>query len=114
LKKIDLGQTISMLATGEHVMNAGATTARRVAYEAAVAALLVGLYGCARERMYAHVESTPAAVISAEAAEEVPISPRSGRERAAEAARHCDGPSGDESAPGSRVVECAREGEYIR
>ena len=103
-----------MLATGEHVVNASATTVRRVAYGAGVAALLVVLYGCARERMYAHVGSTAAAVISAEDAEEVPISPGSGLERAAEAARHCDGPSGDERAPGSRVVECARGGEYIR
>ena len=95
-------------------MNAVMITARRLAYGTGVAALLVGLYGCAREPMYAHVETTPAAVISAEDAEEVPIYPRSGRERAAEAARHCDGPSGDERAPGSRVVECAREGEYIR
>ena len=107
MKNIDLGQTISMLATGKHVVNASATTARRVAYGAGVAALLVGLYGCAREGAYANVESTPAAVISVEDAEEVPIAPRSGRERAAESEnRPCDGPSRDPRAPGSRVVDC--------
>ncbi len=95
-------------------MNAVTTTARRVAYGAGVAILLLSLYGCARERMYAHVESTPEAVISAEDAEEVPILETSGRERAAEAARRCEGPSGDQSVPGSRVVQCAGERGFIR
>ena len=87
-------------------MNAVTTTARGVAYGAGIAALLLSLYGCARERLYAPVESTPGAVISAEDAEQVPIQGVSGRERAAEAARGCEHPSGDEHVPGSRVVEC--------
>ncbi len=84
-------------------MNAVTTTARRVAYGAGVAALLLSLYGCARERMYAHVEPTTEAVISAEDAEQVPIQDRGPRERAA---RPCEGPFGDERTPGSRLVGC--------
>ncbi len=75
-------------------MNAVTTTARRVAYGAGVAALLVSLFGCARERMYAHVESTTEAAINAEDAEQVPIQGQSARERAAENARDCRSPAG--------------------
>ena len=95
-------------------MNAVTITAHRVAYGAGVAMLLLSLYGCARERIYVHVESPPEAVISTEDAEEVPIRDTSGSDRAAEAARHCDGPSGDQSVPGSRVVQCAGERGFIR
>ena len=75
-------------------MNVVTTTAHRVAYGAGVAALLIGLYGCARERMYAHVEFTTEAAINAEDAEQVPIQGQSARERAAENARNCRSPAG--------------------
>ncbi len=87
-------------------MNAVMITARRVAYQAGIAVLLLSLYGCARERIYAPVESTPGAVISAEDAEQVPIQALGGRDRAPGNAGRCDGPSGDPTVPGSRVVEC--------
>ncbi len=84
-------------------MNAVTTTARRVAYGAGFAALLLSLYGCARERMHAHVESPPEAVISAEDAEDVPIQDQSARDRAAENARNC-------RSPGGARVECDAAG----
>ena len=87
-------------------MNAVMITARRVAYGTGVAALLLNLYGCARERMYAHVEPTTEAVISAEDAEQVPIQGQGPRERAA---RPCVGPFGDDRTAGSRVVGCGPE-----
>ncbi len=93
-----------------HEMNAVTTISRRVAYGASVAALLLSPYGCARQHIYAHVESTPEAVISAEDVEEVPIRETSGREGPAEAAGRCEHPSGDPSVPGSRVVACSSAG----
>ena len=75
-------------------MNAVTTTARRVAYGAGVAALLVSLFGCARERMYAHVESSTEVAINAEDVEQVPIPQNSGPETAVEAARRCRSPTG--------------------
>ncbi len=95
-------------------MNAVTAISRRVTYGAGIAALLLSFYGCARERMYAHVESTSEVAINAEDVEQVPIPQNSGPERAPGAARSCDGPSGDQSAPGSRLVQCAKEGQYIR
>ncbi len=95
-------------------MNAVTTNSRRVAYGAGIAALLLSLYGCARERIYANVESTPESVISAEDAEQIPIQALGGRDRASGNAGRCDGPSGDPTVPGSRVVQCAKDGQYIR
>ncbi len=95
-------------------MNAVTTISRRVACGASVAALLLSPYGCARQHIYAHVESTPESVISAEDAEQVPIQALGGRDRAPGDAGRCDGPSGDPSVPGSRVVACAKDGKYVR
>ena len=75
-------------------MKAVTITARRVAYGAGIGALLVSLYGCAAQQMYAHVESTTEAAISAEDVEQVPIQGQSARERAAENARDCRSPVG--------------------
>ncbi len=91
------------LFSAEHGMNAVTTTACRVAYGTGVAALLLNLYGCARERMYAQVEPTTEAAISAEDAEQIPIQDQGPREQAA---RPCVGPFGDSRTPGSRVVGC--------
>ena len=87
-------------------MNVIVVTARRVAYQAGIAVLLLSLYGCARERIYAHVESTTEAVIGAGDTVQIPIQGISGRERAAQDANPCVGPFGDSSTPGSRVVGC--------
>ncbi len=87
-------------------MNAVTTTVRRVAYGAGVAALLLSLYGCARERMYAHVESTPEAVISAADAEQTPI-PTTRRDSATETTNGDCAPN--PSNPGARV-ECTADG----
>ena len=95
-------------------MNAVTTNSRRVAYGVSVAALLLSPYGCARQHIYAHVESTPESVISAADAEQVPIQALGGRDRAPGNAGRCDGPSGDPTVPGSRVVQCAKDGQYIR
>jgi len=84
-------------------MNAVIITARRLAYGTGVSALLLNLYGCAAERMYAYVEPTTEAVISAEDAEQVPIQDQGPRGRAE---RPCQGPHGDVRTPGSRVVGC--------
>lgn len=84
-------------------MNAVMITARRLAYGTGVFALLLNLYGCAGERMYAYVEPTTEAVISSEDAEQVPIQGQGPRARAA---RPCQGPHGDVRTAGSRVVGC--------
>ncbi len=88
------------------LMNAIVVTARGVAYQAGIVVLVLSLYGCARERIYTHVESTPKAVISAEDAVQIQIQEVSERERAAQDANPCVDPFGDWRAPGSRVVGC--------
>ena len=83
-------------------MNAVTTTARRVAYRAGAAALLLSLCGCAAEPLYVHVETTPEAVVRAEDAEQVSIQETS----TAEAASRC---RENASNPGARV-ECSAGG----
>ena len=84
-------------------MNAMTNIVYRAASVTSITILMLSPYACARESMYAHVEPTTEAVISAEDAEQVPIQDRGAQDRAA---RPCEGPFGDVRTPGSRVVGC--------
>jgi hypothetical protein len=89
------------------MMNVVTLIARRIAYEAGIAAVLMSLYACASEPLYAPVELAPESAINAEDVEQIPIQEVSERERAAQYQVRCFGPFGNERTPGSRVVVCA-------